>query len=218
MSPAICRWRQTTRGNGITPFRQQYGLVQPTANFRFWRILTVALSTAHPQKPILRSTAARRCGVPTPSRPLPARRLAERPPPPHPRVPGSNDYAHGDELVKELDQGAWPFLSTERQALYDWQKGLRASCMDDVRNANRRRNEDDAQKRASLLAAPGIRFCLGLRPLEEADSGRTPQGAPENLVDELYAEGEREDEDQKLQAALDDASGDLAHLIHDARG
>ena len=53
--------------------------------------------------------------------------LAESPPPPHPSVPGSDDYAHGDELMKELDQGAWPFLSTECQALYDWQKGLPAS-------------------------------------------------------------------------------------------
>ena len=133
--------------------------------------------------------------------------LAATPPPPHPPAPGSDDYAHGEKL----ENGAWEYLSTECKALLDWGKyAVPASCNDEVRKANTRYKEEIDLQIERLLATPDVRFCLGLRSEEEKESG-PPPGWTGNRFEAIEAEY---DEDQrKLQAALDDRSEALKKCV-----
>ena len=142
--------------------------------------------------------------------------LAESPPPPHLPTPGNADYAHGEKL----NNGAWKYLSLECQALLDWDKyAVPASCNQEVRKANRLDKEDSDQKSDNLLETPSVRYCLGLRSLDEVESG-PPQSAGGNPFDDVYDEvfGEKgkiraAEEKAKLDAALDDQSGKLTNCV-----
>jgi hypothetical protein len=131
--------------------------------------------------------------------------LAESPPPPHLPVPGIDDYAHGEKL----DNGAWEYLSIECQALLDWIKyAVPASCNQEVLKANRLEKEKYDRSIEHLLETPNVRYCLGLRSLGESGP---PPGATGDPFAALIAEGE--EDQRKLQAALDDQSGKLDNCL-----
>jgi len=122
--------------------------------------------------------------------------LTESPPPPHPPASGSDDYVHGEKL----ENGAWEYLSIECKALLDRNKyAAPASCNEEVRRANRLYKEESDRKSAQLLENPTVRYCLGLRSLEEVESGPS-QNAKGNLFDALAEEAE--EDNRKLQATL----------------
>ena len=134
--------------------------------------------------------------------------LAEAPPPPHPSAPGINDYEHGEKL----NNGAWKYLSIECQALLDWDKyAVPKSCSEDARRANRLYAEDMRRKDADLLEMPTVRYCLGLRSLEEIGDEPLPSSKTGNPFD-AFVEASKQ-EYQKLEAALDDKSGALDNCL-----
>ena len=99
-------------------------------------------------------------------------------------------------------------MSAECQALLDWEKyAVPKSCSEDARRANR----DMMRKDAELLEMPSVRYCLGLRSLEEIGDEPLPSSKTGNPFD-AFVEASKQ-EHQKLEAALDDKSGALDNCI-----
>lgn len=134
--------------------------------------------------------------------------LAGSPPPPHSLMPGSDDYTDSEKL----DPGAWEHLSAECQALLDWEKyAVPKSCSEDARRANRLYAGNMMRKDAELLEMPSVRYCSGLRSLEEIGDEPLPSSKTGNPFD-AFVEASKQ-EYQKLEAAVDDKSGALDNCI-----
>lgn len=143
--------------------------------------------------------------------------LVASPPPQHAAAPGSDDYAHGVDLAP----GVQEYLSVECRALMEWQLEPPAfrvprSCVSAAAEAEKKEKAESDRKEAQLLEIPSVRYCLGLKSIEERleNTRNAVAAAKSNPFDDLDSDM-REDATElaKLKTSLDDKSDKLEKCV-----